>query len=161
MSGAGEVTESPSSVIILESKDKDADKPKLDASASDKWTKQASYGKCYDTVLGHRLPGRHWRSWKVSLLTTTDGASESRTPESEGFNTLILDGQRGSYTVLQSRSKSAAPRIGVYGNPPRTTRQHILGLGSQEKTQNPCGTLIDTGATRHRGPVRTPEAAGL
>jgi hypothetical protein len=59
MSGAGEVTESPSSVITLESEDKDADKPKPDASASDKWTKQASYGKNYDTVSGHRLPGRH------------------------------------------------------------------------------------------------------
>jgi hypothetical protein len=59
MSGAGEVTESPSSVITLESEDKDADKPKLDASASDKWTKQASHGKCCDTVSGHRQPRRH------------------------------------------------------------------------------------------------------
>ena len=34
--GAAEVTESPSSVATEKSEDKDADKPKLDASASDK-----------------------------------------------------------------------------------------------------------------------------
>ena len=50
MPGAGEVTESSSSVATQESADKDADKPKLGASASDKWTKQASNGNCYDTV---------------------------------------------------------------------------------------------------------------
>ena len=111
MSGAGEVTESPSSVATLESADKDADKPKLDASASDKWTEQASYGNCHDTVWGHRLPGRHSSPArqvleKLGNLSSRDDEWDERVEnaafETDGLHTFLLDDQRGTYTVLQA-----------------------------------------------------------